>query len=53
MNMLSWAPYVSDYSRYLPVDVSFRRTFWAIFSGQILSMVPFMALGGLGHRPGP
>jgi len=35
MNMLSWAPYVSDYSRYLPVDVSFRRTFWAIFSGQI------------------
>ena len=45
MNMLSWAPYVSDYSRYLPVDVSFRRTFWAIFSGQILSMVPFMALG--------
>ena len=24
---ISWAPYVSDYSRYLPPDVTVRRTF--------------------------
>jgi purine-cytosine permease-like protein len=30
MNMLSWAIYVSDYSRYLPRNVSFGKTFWAI-----------------------
>lgn len=45
MNMLSWAPYVSDYSRYLPVNVSFQRTFWAIFSGNAVSTTLFMALG--------
>src|SRR5581483_7502852 len=33
MNMLSWAIYVSDYSRYLPRNVSFQKTFWAIFGG--------------------
>ena len=25
---LGWAPYVSDYSRYLPADVGVRSTFW-------------------------
>ena len=45
MNMLSWAPYVSDYSRYLPRDVSFRRTFWAIFGGNVISTTLFAALG--------
>lgn len=45
MNMLSWAPYVSDYSRYLPQDVSFARTFWAIFSGNALASCLFAALG--------
>ena len=45
MNMLSWAPYVSDYSRYLPKDVSFRRTFWAIFGGNVISTTLFAGLG--------
>ncbi len=45
MNMLSWAPYVSDYSRYLPEDVSFKRTFWAIFGGNVIATTLFMALG--------
>jgi purine-cytosine permease-like protein len=45
MNMLSWAPYVSDYSRYLPRDVSFRRTFWAIFGGNVISTTLFAGLG--------
>ncbi len=40
-----WAPYVSDYSRYLPRDVSFRRTFWAIFGGNVISTTLFAGLG--------
>src|SRR6202034_1704376 len=36
MNMLSWAVYVSDYSRYLPKDVSAARTYWAVFGGNAL-----------------
>jgi NCS1 family nucleobase:cation symporter-1 len=31
--MVSWAPYVSDYSRYLPENVSKTKTFWAVFLG--------------------
>ena len=45
MNMLSWAPYVSDYSRYLPRDVSFGKTFAAIFAGAVGSTTLFAALG--------
>jgi NCS1 family nucleobase:cation symporter-1 len=45
MNMLSWAIYVSDYSRYLPRNVSFSRTFWAIFLGNVVSTTLFAALG--------
>jgi NCS1 family nucleobase:cation symporter-1 len=45
MNMLSWAIYVSDYSRYLPKNVSFGRTFWAIFLGNVVSTTLFAALG--------
>src|SRR6202789_4473185 len=33
MNMLSWAVYVSDYSRYLPRNVSAARTYWALYGG--------------------
>ncbi len=45
MNMLSWAPYISDYSRYLPEKVSFRSTFWSIFAGLMISTTLFAALG--------
>jgi NCS1 family nucleobase:cation symporter-1 len=45
MNMLSWAIYVSDYSRYLPRDVSFGKTFWAIFGGNVASTTLFAGLG--------
>jgi nucleobase:cation symporter-1, NCS1 family len=45
MNMLSWAVYVSDYSRYLPRSVSAPRTFWAVFSGNALGACLY---GGLG-----
>ena len=33
ISMVSWAPYVSDYSRYLPETVSRPATFWAVFLG--------------------
>lgn len=35
----SWAPNVSDYSRYLPEKVSSPRTFWSIFWGMVASSV--------------
>jgi NCS1 family nucleobase:cation symporter-1 len=45
MNMLSWAVYVSDYSRYLPRNVSAPRTFWAVFSGNVLGTCLYAGLG--------
>ena len=45
MNMLSWAVYVSDYSRYLPRNVSGPRTFWAVFSGNALGTILYAGLG--------
>jgi nucleobase:cation symporter-1, NCS1 family len=45
MNMLSWAVYVSDYSRYLPRNVSAPRTFWAVFGGNVLGTCLYAGLG--------
>ncbi len=45
MNMLSWAVYVSDYSRYLPRGVSAARTYWAVFSGNALGTCLYAGLG--------
>jgi len=33
---IAFAPYVSDYSRYLPADVSVSSTFWATYLGSTL-----------------
>jgi nucleobase:cation symporter-1, NCS1 family len=43
--IVSWAPYVSDYSRYLPETVSRTRTFWAVCLG---CAVPTLLCGTLG-----
>lgn len=43
--MVSWAPYVSDYSRYLPADVSRARTFWAVVLGSAIPAILCPALG--------
>ncbi|MCB5909187.1 purine-cytosine permease family protein [Streptomyces pinistramenti] len=41
---LAFAPYVSDYSRYLPRTVRTASTFWATYWGSALgSMLPFLA----------
>jgi NCS1 family nucleobase:cation symporter-1 len=44
---VGWAPYVSDYSRYLPSGTSIRQTFWYTYSGSVLSAVIFATLGAL------
>ncbi len=42
---ISWAPYVSDYSRYLPPDVTMRRTFQWTYWGSALGAIWLMCLG--------
>jgi nucleobase:cation symporter-1, NCS1 family len=44
---ISWAIYVSDYSRYLPPDVTVRRTFWWTYWGSGLGALWLMGLGAL------
>jgi purine-cytosine permease-like protein len=42
---ISWAIYVSDYSRYLPPDVTVRRTFVWTYWGSALGGIWLMCLG--------
>ncbi len=42
---ISWAIYVSDYSRYLPPDVTVKKTFWWTYGGSGLGAVWIMCLG--------
>ncbi|MET3812230.1 cytosine permease [Arthrobacter sp. UYEF3] len=42
---LSWAIYVSDYSRYLPPNVPIRSTFWSTYTGTFLGGAWTMLLG--------
>ncbi len=45
MNQLSWAIYVSDYSRYLPRNTSAPKIFTAVAVGSTVSTVAYCALG--------
>ena len=36
---LSYAPYVSDYSRYLPSSTSTRAAFWYTYGGTVLGVI--------------
>jgi nucleobase:cation symporter-1, NCS1 family len=45
IDLLSFGPFVSDYTRYLPGDTNPRRLFWAIYSGSVLATVASCALG--------
>jgi nucleobase:cation symporter-1, NCS1 family len=45
---LTWAPYVSDYSRYLPADVSTAKTFWYTYLGSAGGSLWLMIVGALG-----
>ena len=44
---LGYAPYVSDYSRYLPPDTGPRQAFWACYWGSVIGAVLPMILGAL------
>ena len=39
IDMLSWAPFVSDYTRYLPADTSGKRLFWTIYLGNVITTI--------------
>jgi nucleobase:cation symporter-1, NCS1 family len=45
IDMLSFGPFVSDYTRYLPAKTNGRRLFWAIYAGSVLSTVISCAIG--------
>lgn len=44
---ITYAPYVSDYSRYLPKDAGVGPTFWATFGGTVIASVWMMIVGSL------
>lgn len=44
---LSYAPYVADYSRYLPTDSSTSETFWYTYLGTVLASIWMMFLGAI------
>jgi nucleobase:cation symporter-1, NCS1 family len=45
IDMLSFGPFVSDYTRYLPENTSGRRLFWAIYGGNVLATFFACAIG--------
>ncbi len=44
---ITWAPYVSDYSRYLPADTSSKRVFWFTYAGSAVGGSWVMVVGAL------
>ncbi|MGG1662151.1 purine-cytosine permease family protein [Brevibacillus sp. NRS-1366] len=44
---LSYAPYVADYSRYLPITTPPSQTFWYSYAGTIVGTIWMMVLGVL------
>ncbi|MEU5100189.1 cytosine permease [Streptomyces sp. NPDC020996] len=50
---IAYAPYVADYSRYLPEHSSTGRCFWWSYAGTVTSSVWMMALGAVGAALAP
>jgi purine-cytosine permease-like protein len=44
---IAYAPYVSDYTRYMPRDTGVRPAFWATYSGCVIGSVLPMILGAM------
>ncbi|MDQ0822441.1 NCS1 nucleoside transporter family [Arthrobacter sp. V4I6] len=44
---LAYAPYVSDYSRYMPREGGAKQAFWATYLGLVIGTVLVMVLGAL------
>lgn len=47
INTLGYAPYVADYSRYLPQNTSNAKTFWFSYTGVLISNIWMMVLGAV------
>jgi nucleobase:cation symporter-1, NCS1 family len=45
IDMLSFGPFVSDYTRYLPAETNGKRLFWAIYGGSIIATIGSCAVG--------
>ncbi|HEY1616414.1 MAG TPA: cytosine permease [Streptosporangiaceae bacterium] len=45
IDLLSFGPFVSDYTRYLPAQTNGKRLFWAIYSGNVLATFGSCAVG--------
>jgi nucleobase:cation symporter-1, NCS1 family len=45
IDMLSFGPFVSDYTRYLPAQTNGRKLFWAIYAGNVLATFFSCAIG--------
>ena len=50
---LSWSIYVSDYSRYLPRDVSVRESFWWTYLGALIGGAWMMLVGTVAAAAAP
>ena len=45
IDMLSFGPFVSDYTRYLPAETNGKRLFWAIYAGNVIATIGSCAVG--------
>jgi NCS1 family nucleobase:cation symporter-1 len=45
IDMPSFGPFVSDYTRYLPASTDGRRLFWAIYAGNVAATCGSSAVG--------
>ncbi|MFI2841473.1 purine-cytosine permease family protein [Mycolicibacterium sp. PDY-3] len=45
--LLSYGPYVADYSRYLPKESSVKATFWYTFSGAVIACMWLVVVGAI------
>ena len=50
---ITYAPYVADYSRYLPEDTSKAATFWWTAAGSVIGSYWVMAFGAVGLAVAP
>lgn len=44
---VSFSPYVSDYSRYLPTDIGIAKPFWATYAGATLGTILSFSFGAV------
>ncbi len=45
IDMLSFGPFVSDYTRYLPAETNGKKLFWAIYGGNVIATIGSCAVG--------